>query len=196
VLASRPRARAHVPALATAVLGRGSSAEPAHFSPCPAASPVRPARAAPAAPAARASPAGSSAPAGPAIATPEIGGLVDELAPGSPLFFYLPWAPLGVVLAASLTVRLPRLGAPSWVVRRVWWACGAVGVAVAVKVLLITRVNPHFRDPHADVGELREWAVRWAIGNGAAILAVGAALDCSTARLLDDAATLGAAEAT
>jgi hypothetical protein len=134
-----------------------------------------------------------------AIATPETGGPVDELAPGSPPFFYLPWAPLGVVLATSLAVRLPRLGAPSWVVRRVRWACGALCVAVAVKVLLITRVNPHFRDPHAEIGELREWAVRWAIGNGAAILAVGAALILllsGRARLLDDAATLGAAEAT
>jgi hypothetical protein len=84
-------------------------------------------------------------------------------------------------------------------VRRVRWACGALGVAVAVKVLLITRVNPHFRDPHAEISDLREWAVRWAIGNGAAILAVGAALILLLswrARLLDDAATLGAAEAT
>ena len=52
---------------------------------------------------------------------------------------------------------------------------------------------------HAEIGELREWAVQWAIGNGAAILAVGAALIVLLswrARLVDDAATLGAAEAT
>jgi hypothetical protein len=49
------------------------------------------------------------------------------------------------------------------------------------------------------IGGLREWAVRWAIGNGPAILAVGAALTLLLswrARLLDDAATLGPADAT
>ena len=96
-----------------------------------------------------------------AIAAPEAGSVVDELAPGSPLFYYLPWAPAGVVLVVALALRLPRLGAPSWVVRRVHWACSALGVAVAVKVVLITHVNPRFRDPTTDVGDLREWAVTW-----------------------------------
>ncbi len=84
------------------------------------------------------------------IADPEVGGLVDELAPGSPVY-YLPWAPLGVVLVAVLAARLPRLGAPPWVVRRVRGALAALGVAVAVKVVLVTTVNPRFRDPDATV---------------------------------------------
>ena len=132
-----------------------------------------------------------------AIAAPEVGGVVDELAPGSPLFYYLPWAPAGVVLVVVLALRLPRLGAPSWVVRRVHWACAAVGVAVAVKGVLIIHVNPRFRDPTTDVGDVREWAVTWAFGNGTAILAVGAALVLLLswrARLLDGAVVITTAE--
>ena len=110
------------------------------------------------------------------IADPRPGALVGELAPGSPLYYYLPWAPLGVVLVAVLAVRLPRLGAPGWVVRRTRAALGALAVAVAAKVALITSVNPRFRDPGAGAGELRGWAVTWAFGNGLAIVAVAVAL--------------------
>src|SRR5690348_196443 len=52
------------------------------------------------------------------LADPRPGALVGALAPGSPVYYYLPWAPVGVVLAAVLAVRLRRLGAPAWVVRR------------------------------------------------------------------------------
>lgn len=122
------------------------------------------------------------------IAAPRPGGLVGELEPGSPVYYYLPWAPLGVVLVAVLAVRLRRLGAPGWVVRRVRGAVGALAVAVAAKVVLITQVNPRFRDPVGDPGALHDWAVVWAVGNGVAILAVATALALLLtwrARLLD-----------
>ncbi len=124
------------------------------------------------------------------IADPEVGGLVDELAPGSPVYYYLPWAPLGVVLVAVLAARLPRLAAPRWVVRRVRGALAALALAVAVKVVLVTTVNPRFRDPDATVGSVRGWAVTWAFGNAVAVLAVAAALVLLLswrARLLDAA---------
>jgi hypothetical protein len=122
------------------------------------------------------------------LAAPRPGALVGALAPGSPVYYYLPWVPLGVVLVVVLARRLPRLGAPPWVVRRLRRAVVAVGVAVAVKAALITRVNPLFRDPTVDAASLRGWAVTWAIGNGVAILAVATALVLLLswrARLLD-----------
>jgi hypothetical protein len=125
------------------------------------------------------------------IADPRVGGLVGELAPGSPLYYYLPWAPLGVVLAGILAVRLSRLGAPVWVRHRVRWAGAALGVAVVAKVVLISSVNPRFRDPGSTVEAVRSWAAVWAFGNGVAILAVAAALTLLLswrARLLDAAA--------
>jgi F0F1-type ATP synthase membrane subunit c/vacuolar-type H+-ATPase subunit K len=110
------------------------------------------------------------------IARPRVGALVGELVAGSPVYYYLPWAPLGVLLVAVLAVRLPRLGAPGWVVRRVRGALAALGVAVAVKIVLIAAVNPRFRDPGSEVETVRGWAVTWAFGNGAAVLAVATAL--------------------
>lgn len=108
---------------------------------------------------------------------------------------YLPWAPLGVVMVAVLAVRLPRLGAPAWVTRRVRGALAALVVAVVAKIVLITQVNPRFRDPAGDVATLRGWAVVWALGNGVAILAVAAALALLLAwraRILDRAIEAGA----
>ena len=110
------------------------------------------------------------------IADPRVGGLVSELAPGSPLYYYLPWAPLGVLLVAILAARLSRLTAPSWVLRRVHGALAALAVAVAAKLVLITTINPRFRDPSSTVEVVRGWAITWAFGNGIAILAVAAAL--------------------
>ncbi len=110
------------------------------------------------------------------LTDPRVGGLVGALAPGSPLYYYLPWAPLGVVLVAVLAARLGRLGAPRWVVRRVRAALGVLAVAVVAKVALITTVNPRFRDPDATVESVRSAAVTWAYGNGVAVVAVAAAL--------------------
>jgi hypothetical protein len=110
------------------------------------------------------------------LADPRPGELVGPLDPGSPVFYYLPWAPLGVLLTVVLAARLPRLGAPAPAVRQVRLAVGAVLVAVAVKAVLIGAVNPRFRDPGVDAGTLHDWALTWAVGNGVAIVAVAAAL--------------------
>lgn len=109
------------------------------------------------------------------IARPVPGGLVGELSPGSPLFFYLPWAPLGVVLVMVLAVRLRRT-APAWVARRVFIACGALVIAVAAKAYLIGWVNPVARDATVAPATIRAEAIEWAVVNGIAILAVVTAL--------------------
>ena len=111
-----------------------------------------------------------------AIANPQVGELVSELAPGSPLYYYLPWVPIGIVLVVVLAVRLPGWSAPTWVIRRVRAAVAALAVAVVAKTILITTVNPRFRDPAGDLTALRDWAITWAVGNAVAIVAVATAI--------------------
>lgn len=125
------------------------------------------------------------------LADPQAGRLVGALDAGSPVYYYLPWAPLGVVLVAVLAVRLHRSTAPRWVARRVRAALAALVVAVAAKAVLITTINPRFRDPAASVESVRNAAITWAVGNGAAVVAVAVALVLLLswrARLLDTAA--------
>ena len=109
------------------------------------------------------------------LAAPAVQGLVGELDAGSPLFFYLPWVPIGLVLSVVLVARL-RAQAPADVARRAQAALVALGAAVAAKAALISQVNPQFRDPTNDPGTLRDAAVIWAIGNAIAIIAVATAI--------------------
>jgi len=109
-----------------------------------------------------------------AIAHPVPGQLVGPLEPGSPLYFYLPWVPIGLVLAFVLTWRLRH--APRWITRRLRAACWALLLAVAVKVYLIGWVNPTARDATASAATTRDSAILWAVPNGVAILAVATAV--------------------
>lgn len=116
-------------------------------------------------------------------------GSVGELDPGSPLFFYLPWVPIGLVLAVVLVVQLHRR-APAHVARRGRWALGALAVAVAAKAALISQVNPEFRREDIAAEEIQSLAVIWGVGNGIAVIAVAVALVLLTswrAGLLDHA---------
>ncbi|RKN44241.1 hypothetical protein [Micromonospora endolithica] len=110
------------------------------------------------------------------LARPQPGEAVGALDAGSPLYYYLPWAPVGVILVAVLAHRMAVRGAPGWVVRRLRLALAALAVAVAAKALLISSVNPRFRDPAEEAATLRELAVVWAGVNGVAIVAVAVAL--------------------
>jgi hypothetical protein len=96
------------------------------------------------------------------------------LAVGSPLYYYLPWAPLGVILTVVLAFRLAS--APPWVRRRMRWAVACLAVAVATKAYLITWINPRFRNPVEAPQLLRSLAIEWELLNGIAIVAVAAAL--------------------
>ncbi|RAS70811.1 hypothetical protein C8D87_1011112 [Lentzea atacamensis] len=96
------------------------------------------------------------------LADPRPGSLVGVFAAGSPIYYYLPWGPLGVVLA--VVTRAPRP------------ALGCLAVSVALKVLLITQVNPVFRDPAVSREVVHGHAVLWAFGNGVVVIAVGAAI--------------------
>jgi hypothetical protein len=100
---------------------------------------------------------------------------VGELEAGSPLFFYLPWVPLGLVLAVVLVVRLHRLAPPS-VARRGRWALASIAVAVTAKAYLIAQVNPEFRRTDIPLDEVRDNAVVWGIVNGMAIIAIAVAM--------------------
>lgn len=109
------------------------------------------------------------------LADPRPGSLVGTFAPGSVVYYYLPWVPLGVVLAIITRVRLHRSSPDR--VKRTWNAAlGCLAVALVVKVLLITRVNPVFRDPTVTRDVVHDNAVIWAFGNGVAVLTVAAAL--------------------
>lgn len=96
------------------------------------------------------------------LADPRPGSLVGTFAVGSPIYYYLPWGPLGVVLAVATRAPRPAL------------AC--LAVSVALKVLLITQVNPVFRDPSVSRDVVHDNAVLWAFGNGVVIIAVAAAI--------------------
>ncbi|MFI6094549.1 hypothetical protein ACIA8G_03295 [Lentzea sp. NPDC051213] len=115
------------------------------------------------------------------LADPRPGTLVGTFAAGSPVYYYLPWAPLGVALAVVTRVRLPRT-APGRVLRAWNVALGCLAVALAMKILLITQVNPLFRDPAASREQVHDHAVLWAFGNGITVVTVAAALLLITGR--------------
>ncbi|RCG31706.1 hypothetical protein DQ384_09180 [Sphaerisporangium album] len=109
------------------------------------------------------------------IANPRPGTLVGAFAVGSPVYYYLPWAPFCVVLAVVLRLRFGH-SAPARV-RRAWnGAIGSIAVGVVTKMILITQVNPVFRDPALSPEFVHNRAVWWAFGNGIAIIAVATAL--------------------
>jgi hypothetical protein len=109
------------------------------------------------------------------IADPRPGSLVGEFAVGSPVYYYLPWTPVSVILAVILRLRFGAIAPPH--VRRAWnGAIGCLIFAVLTKVFLITRVNPTFRDPTVSSQVVHDQAVVWAFGNGIAVVAVAAAV--------------------
>jgi hypothetical protein len=129
-----------------------------------------------------------------ALADPGGQPTVGELDAGSPLFFYLPWVPIGLGLAVMLTIRLHRL-APAAVARSARWAMAWLAVAVIAKAVLISQVNPQLRRTDLPGEELFQLAIAWAFGNGLAIVAVASALVLLVAwrpRLLDAAASADA----
>ncbi|MEU7524110.1 hypothetical protein AB0A74_00065 [Saccharothrix sp. NPDC042600] len=81
---------------------------------------------------------------------------------GSPVYYYLPWGPLAVLLA--VVTRAPRP------------ALACLAVSIALKIVLITQINPVFRDPTATRDLVHDHAVLWAFGNGVVVIAVGAAI--------------------
>ncbi|GLW08100.1 hypothetical protein Misp01_32300 [Microtetraspora sp. NBRC 13810] len=114
------------------------------------------------------------------IADPRPGSLVGEFAAGSPVYYYLPWTPVSLVLAVVLRARFGRDAPPR--VRRAWNAAlGCLALGVFTKVALITRVNPTFRDAAVPAEVVRGQAVLWAFGNGLVIAVVTVAVVLLTA---------------
>ncbi|MFD4669436.1 hypothetical protein ACFWNN_06835 [Lentzea sp. NPDC058450] len=96
------------------------------------------------------------------LADPRPGSLVGVFAAGSPVYYYLPWGPLGVALAFATRAPRPAL------------AC--LVISVALKVVLITQVNPVFRDPAVTREVVHHNAVLWAFGNAVVVVAMAAAI--------------------
>lgn len=108
------------------------------------------------------------------IVDPVPGRSVDELAAGSPLFFYMPWVPIGIAATVMIWRKSRDVAAPSS--RPIARALLLLGVAAVAKAVLIAMINPTFRDPTVAVDTVRANAIWWALGNGIAILAVAAAI--------------------
>jgi hypothetical protein len=108
------------------------------------------------------------------LADPTPGALADELAVGSPLFYYMPWVLIGLVAAVILVVRMHRMRLPAAPRGRIALALLAIGTTA--KTLLITSVNPLFRDAGQDPERVRELTMLWLTGNGLTIVVVAAAI--------------------
>lgn len=116
-----------------------------------------------------------TAPAGLAAARP--GALVGPLDLGSPVFYYGPSIPVTLTLVWILAERVRRSVPRDRVaVRATRAAALATTAAAALKVLLITSVNPGFRDASATPADVRADTVLWLAGNGCVVLLLATAL--------------------
>ena len=109
------------------------------------------------------------------VTDPVPGELVPALAPGSPLYFYMPWVLVGLVLTIVLLVRLRKHDFPS-VRRNVWVTLACLGVVIIAKVFLVTQINDTFRDASISREQFVAAGWIWLAVNGIAVLAGGAAL--------------------
>lgn len=106
---------------------------------------------------------------------PVPGAVIGELELGSPLYYYMPWVLIGLIAAVTLVLQLRRLGL-SRAARDGAIALGFLAVAATAKTLLITMVNPSFRDASVAAERVRELSVIWLIGNGLTIVCTAAAI--------------------
>ena len=90
---------------------------------------------------------------------PKPGELVGAFEVGSPFYYFVPASPLALVLSVILGVRTRHTP----IAGRTAGAAGLVTVAAGATAVLVSSVNPKFRDPHA-VG-LRRLTVIWLAGN-------------------------------
>lgn len=116
-----------------------------------------------------------SAPTG--LVDPAPGALVGPLDLGSPVYYYGPSIPVTLALVWVLAERVRRLAPAARVaVRATRAAALAVGAAAVLKVLLITSVNPGFRDAASTPDDIRAATVLWLVGNGSVVLLLAVAL--------------------
>jgi hypothetical protein len=101
---------------------------------------------------------------------PRPGALVGAFEAGIPFYCFVPASPLALVLAVVLAVRTRTTP----VARRAAAAAGLVAVAAGATAVLVTTVNPRFRDPGS--GGLTELTAAWLAGNGLRIACVAGAV--------------------
>lgn len=109
------------------------------------------------------------------LVDPVPGAVIGELALGSPLYYYMPWALIGLIAAVALVLRMKRLGLER-PFRDGIAALGCLAVGAAAKASLITMVNPSFRDPTVAAERVRDLTVIWLIGNGVTVLLTASAI--------------------
>jgi len=90
---------------------------------------------------------------------PKPGALVGAFDAGSPFYYFVPASPLALVLSLILGVRTRHTP----IAGRTAGAAGLVTVAAGVTAVLVSSVNPKFRDPRAE--GLSALTVVWLAGN-------------------------------
>lgn len=108
------------------------------------------------------------------LVAPSPGAFIGALEIGSPMYYYMPWSLIGLAAAVWLVVRMHRMALPA--ARRGRVALGLLAVAATSKTLLITTVNPVFRDPGETADRVRDLTALWLAGNGLTILTTAAAV--------------------
>jgi hypothetical protein len=105
------------------------------------------------------------------------GSLPAEFAPGSPVFYFVPAGVALLALAWTLVIRVYRTPGGTGSRRAVLRTAVLVTIASAGTGILVTVVNPTFRDPMASVASVRSAVLVWEMGNAVRIaLAVAAAI--------------------
>lgn len=104
------------------------------------------------------------------------GSLPAEFAPGSPVFYFVPAGVALLTLVWTLVIRVYRGTRSAGFRRAVLRAAVLVTIAAAGTGILVSAVNPTFRDPTASVASVRSAVMVWEMGNAVRIaLAVAAA---------------------
>ncbi|GIH93214.1 hypothetical protein ACFFMN_00140 [Planobispora siamensis] len=107
------------------------------------------------------------------------GSLPGEFQPGSPVFYFVPTGVALLALAWTLVIRVYR--DPYRPGRAVLGASALITIAAAGTGILVSAVNPTFRDPAASVSDVHTAIVMWEAGN-AVRLALAAAAAVSLLR--------------
>ena len=101
---------------------------------------------------------------------PKPGALVGAFDAGSPCYYFVPASPLALVLSVVLAFRTRHTS----IAGRTAAAAGLVTVAACATAVLVSSVNPQFRDPQAEgLGTL---TLIWLAGNTLRIACVAAAV--------------------
>ncbi|MGN9845183.1 hypothetical protein ACTMTI_44385 [Nonomuraea sp. H19] len=101
------------------------------------------------------------------------GSLPGEFQPGSPVLYFVPAGVALLALAWTLVIRVYR--DPYRPGRAVLRASALITIAAAGTGILVSAVNPTFRDPAASVSDVHAAIVMWEAGNAVRLVLAAAA---------------------